>query len=362
MLTVADIRRDQVWRGTVWPKASALDALMEATGLDVAGVAPADVAVLLLVSYLAGMEVPGRQCTLGTVRARFSSDDIVAPLAYELRVLDVDEAFGLVSTLLTIGASPPIVARVEVAAFVRPEPPEVTAAAMAARLPPSADLAGSAAVVFGGSRGLGAALTFGLASQGCPVVVAYRHSEAEAQALLRQGSGSIEVVRGDARDPSWCEELAAGLVAQGRGPDIVVCNAWEPPLAMDLGVSTVGELLAAVTSGLATVAAPLAALLPAVAARRGVVVVISSTAVSKPPPEWPHYVTAKAAVEGLAHWAVAAWPEVGCLVVRAPKMLTDLTSTPTGRIGARPVESVAAAILGRLVQGVPPGEIAVFDP
>jgi hypothetical protein len=74
-------------------------------------------------------------------------------------------------------------------------------------------------------------------------------------------------------------------------------------------------------------------------------VVISSSAVTDPPREWPHYVSAKATIETLARFASERVP---FLVVRPPRLLTDMTNTVTGRDGALPVECVAAAIVRRL--------------
>ena len=59
---------------------------------------------------------------------------------------------------------------------------------------------------------------------------------------------------------------------------------------------------------------------------------------------WPHYTIAKAALEGAAAYC-ERHTSARVLVARAPKMWTDSTNTPLGRLGAVPKEQVAAAIV-----------------
>ncbi len=62
--------------------------------------------------------------------------------------------------------------------------------------------------------------------------------------------------------------------------------------------------------------------------------IVSSVAVEKPVRDWPHYVAAKNAVEGLGLVAPLQYPDTGCLIIRPDKLLTDMTNTPMGRQNA----------------------------
>ena len=95
--------------------------------------------------------------------------------------------------------------------------------------------------------------------------------------------------------------------------------------------------------------------------RSGWNVVISSAFVRDLPAEWPHYVTAKYAVEGLVHWASAQHPKMHSLLVRPPKLLTDQTNTTFGRQGAMRVEQVATAVVGQLCRPGLPQTVQVLD-
>ena len=82
--------------------------------------------------------------------------------------------------------------------------------------------------------------------------------------------------------------------------------------------------------------------------RGGVIVLISSEYARTAPPEFPHYVAAKRAAEGLVLSACAEDPGTRLVVVRPPRLITDQTNTPAGRKGAIPAECVAAPLVARL--------------
>ncbi len=109
-------------------------------------------------------------------------------------------------------------------------------------------------------------------------------------------------------------------------------------------------------------AAPLGALLPRLDPESGWVAICSSSALAAPPREWPHYVAAKGALEGLAAWVGAAHPRLRTVVVRPPRMLTAMTSTPSGRIDAADSDEVALWTVQRLAaEPLAPG-LTVLEP
>jgi NAD(P)-dependent dehydrogenase (short-subunit alcohol dehydrogenase family) len=99
------------------------------------------------------------------------------------------------------------------------------------------------------------------------------------------------------------------------------------------------------------VAVPLGALLASVEEPDGWVLFCSSAAITAPPRDWPHYVTAKAAVEGLASWVAATKPRLRTVIVRPPRMRTAMTGTPSGRIGAASADAIALWTAARLAGG-----------
>jgi hypothetical protein len=77
--------------------------------------------------------------------------------------------------------------------------------------------------------------------------------------------------------------------------------------------------------------------------------------VRNPVREWPHYIAAKQAIEGLAAVAPLQYPRVSSLVVRPEKLLTEMTNTPMGRKDAQAPGLMAARIVERLKRPLLPG-------
>ena len=162
------------------------------------------------------------------------------------------------------------------------------------------------------------------------------------------------MLQGDASDPGWCRDVLGPKSASYPSLDFVVCNAAPPIRPLGLSLDDVNRFRAFADQTLGLVVAPLATLLVPLAKRSGWAVVVSSSFVQAPPIELPHYVAAKWAAEGVAHWAAATYGDIHVLIVRPPKLLTDQTNTPAGRADAIGAERVAAAIVGRLLSPRPP--------
>lgn len=96
------------------------------------------------------------------------------------------------------------------------------------------DLAGRAAIVTGGSRGIGRACVVALAAAGADVVFSYRSHAAAARDLerrVRAAGGRAVAVRADVARPQDCETLVWTALRRFGRADILVNNAgiWEPP-------------------------------------------------------------------------------------------------------------------------------------
>lgn len=80
------------------------------------------------------------------------------------------------------------------------------------------------AIVTGGTRGIGAAITRRLAKEGTRVVAAFRDDQAAASALAAEIDG-VTVERVDVADPGACADLVSRVVAEHGRLDHLVSNA-----------------------------------------------------------------------------------------------------------------------------------------
>ena len=84
------------------------------------------------------------------------------------------------------------------------------------------------AIVTGGTRGIGAAISELLAADGTHVAAVYAGNHDAAHELagrLTAAGGSVSVHPGDVGDPKFCQRLVAELVAERRRLDYLVSNA-----------------------------------------------------------------------------------------------------------------------------------------
>ena len=91
-------------------------------------------------------------------------------------------------------------------------------------------------------------------------------------------------------------------------------------------------------------------------------VLISSVYVETLPKEFPHYVAAKAAAEALFRAFARQHRAPGYLIVRPPKLLTDMTNTPYGAEDAIAPEGLACQVVDRLCRAALPGEVEILGP
>jgi NAD(P)-dependent dehydrogenase (short-subunit alcohol dehydrogenase family) len=144
--------------------------------------------------------------------------------------------------------------------------------------------------------------------------------------------------------------------------DILVCNACPPVLPLRLEQNALERIEGYIGRATLLVAAPLCVFLDLLNRGGGCAVVISSIFVERPTREFPHYIAAKSAVEALARIAPMQYPGMSSLIVRPEKLLTDMTNTPTGRIGARSPAALAGSLAARLAQPMTQGTTEVWHP
>lgn len=352
--------------GRYAPAWGRLRALAHRLGLPEKGIATSQIAALLWSSYFVGMKLPGRRALFWRVTMQFESvgDGGSGEFAYEASLQSFDQRFGLAKLEARLFHGDAAFAKGELWSFVRPDVSVARSGAVAAGMQPSAVFQGKVALVIGASRGLGAAITQAMALQGCTVLANFLKSKAEAE-LLRESvadaPGNVVLVQGDGSDLTWCEKASLQIVGDYGALDYLVCSACPAPPSLRLHPHAARRIKEYVAQSFGLVSTPMATFLPVLRQTGGWSVTISSMSVKSPPPEWPHYVSAKYAVEGLTAAAAVEHKAVSFLIVRPPTLLTDMTNTPLHRHGAIAPERAAIRIAERLAGPPAAGRVEILE-
>jgi NAD(P)-dependent dehydrogenase (short-subunit alcohol dehydrogenase family) len=219
----------------------------------------------------------------------------------------------------------------------------------------SDEFAGQAAIVTGGSSGIGFAVASLLAERGAGLVLVARDPARLAAAAAQIGS-KVAVVAGNAADAATADRAVAAAIAQfGRLDVLANIAGWYPTgLVQDTSDE---DYHATIEANLGSTFAMCRAALPALREAGGAIVNMSSTAARFPTPGLAVYSAAKAGVEAFTRaLAAEAAPAVRVNAVSAGPTLTDAVRDlmETDTTGA--VKAVTASLpLGRLAET---GEIA----
>jgi hypothetical protein len=342
--------------GEYRPYPQALTALLQRFKLAERGVGDMELTALLFTSYLVGMELPGFWSVLSMLRLELTdqvSGSTGRPaMRYEAAVVEADEQFRSVEVAAGLNRGATEVARVVCEAMVRPEPMRLDIDGLLRGQPPSDHLKGKVAIVVGASRGLGAAMSYALAAQGCSVYACSRRGLAPE---YPDGQGSIAAVAVDGSDPRACANLRDRVIGDHGSIDYLLCIAAPPVVAVGFSPAATERFTRYVDASVRVAAVPLATFLPAIEAGGGGCLVASSAALESLPTDWGHYVVAKSAVETMVEWASGNFPNVEFLVARIPQMRTDRLNLLWRSEEALPVEEVATSLLGRLTRYQAPG-------
>ena len=217
-------------------------------------------------------------------------------------------------------------------------------------------LRGHIALVTGGSRGIGAAVSRALADAGADIAVNYRERADEAKALserLREAGAHVIVVQADVSRADQVAKMVATVKSELGPIDILVNNAG---IASTRGVDDLTETDFDQTIAVNLKSAFLCtqAVLPMMRERQwGRIVNISSGAARGAGAIGPHYNASKAGMEGLTRGYAARLVKEGITVnAVAPSLIeTDmmkgqpnlLSRIPLGRFGQP--EEVAKAVM-----------------
>ena len=221
------------------------------------------------------------------------------------------------------------------------------------------------AIITGASRGLGLALTAGLAEAGWQLVVDARGADDLSAAMADLGVGRAVAVPGDVTDAAHRHALVAAADRLG-GLDLLVNNAGilgpspQPPLARyPLGaLRDVYEVNVVAPLGLIQLA------LPGLLARRGAIVNVTSDAAVEAYPGWGGYGSAKAAIEQASRVLAAEEPDLRVWWVDPGDLRTRMhqEAFPGADISDRPLPATVVPAFRRLLGDAPPsGRIRLAD-
>jgi NAD(P)-dependent dehydrogenase (short-subunit alcohol dehydrogenase family) len=223
----------------------------------------------------------------------------------------------------------------------------------------------SVALITGGSRGLGLALTQELTRRGWHVIVDARDADRLFAAFQAMPPGSVTAVPGDVADPDHRRALAAAVDAAG-GLDLLVNNASilgpspQPRLA-DYPLDVLEQVYAVNT------VAPLGLLqllLPHLEERGGRVVSVSSDAAVEAYEGWGGYGSAKAALDHLTAILAVEQATLRVYSFDPGDMATDLQQQafPDDDVSDRAAPETVVPALLRLVDGdLPSGRYRAAD-
>jgi NAD(P)-dependent dehydrogenase (short-subunit alcohol dehydrogenase family) len=221
------------------------------------------------------------------------------------------------------------------------------------------------ALVTGGSRGLGEALTRGLVGAGWRVVTDAR-GEAGLEALSRHLAGQVHTLAGDITDPAHRRALI-GRAGEEGDLELVVNNAGAlgpSPLPALLHYPP-GELRAVLDANVVAALAVIQEAAPMLRqASRPRVVNITSDAAVEPYPGWGGYGASKAALEHLSRVIAVEEPSWRVWVVDPGDLRTDMhqAAFPGEDISDRPEPaSVVPAFLTLAESDLPSGRYRLAD-
>src|SRR5579871_6070205 len=217
-------------------------------------------------------------------------------------------------------------------------------------------LRGRVALVTGGSRGIGAAISRALTDAGASVAINYRERAEDAKRFamrLRETGAAVSCIAADVSKPDAVTAMVEAVTSEFGAIDILINNAG---IAIRRGVDDLSEadFDETIAVNLKSVFLCTQAVLPAMRAKKwGRIVNISSGAARGAGSIGPHYNASKAGMEGLMRGYAARLVKEGITVnAVAPSLIeTDMmkdqqslaSRIPLGRFGT--ADEVAKAVM-----------------
>jgi acetoacetyl-CoA reductase/3-oxoacyl-[acyl-carrier protein] reductase len=229
-------------------------------------------------------------------------------------------------------------------------------------------LSGRVALVTGGTRGIGAAISRSLASQGASVAAGYTGNIERAERFLKEfeedfTGGCATIHKGNVSDPEDCRRVVREVLDQHGRLDILVNNAGitMDKMAMKMSVEEWNTVLAVNLSGSFYMAQP--ALEHMVERGTGRIIFVSSVIGETGNIGQANYAASKAGMLGLTKTLAK---EAAFILARAGKRddlgvgITVNTVTP-GFVATEMLDHVPAKVLDRIKSQVPVGRLCRPD-
>ena len=224
-------------------------------------------------------------------------------------------------------------------------------------------LQGRVALVTGGSRGIGKAISIAMAQAGAAVALTYREREADARATLEEisaGGGKAIALQMDVRDRGTVRKALARAEAELGGLDILVNNAGiNKPADFDQVTDDDWDNVLAVNLKGAFICAQEA--LPALRRRGGGSIInIGSVSGQYGGPRTAHYAASKAGLISLGQVVArfAAKDNIRCNTIAAGLIISEMADAGLQSTAVR--KAAEGILLGRLGTPADVAQAAVF--
>jgi 3-oxoacyl-[acyl-carrier protein] reductase len=226
-------------------------------------------------------------------------------------------------------------------------------------------LAGRVALVTGGTRGIGAAISRSLASQGASVAAGYSGNQDRAEQFLKEferdfdGPGQASIHQGNVSNPEDCRRVVREVLDQHGRIDILVNNAGitMDKMAMKMSVEEWNTVLAVNLSGSFYMAQPV--LEHMVERGTGRIIFVSSVIGETGNIGQANYAASKAGMLGLTKTLAK---ETAFILARAGRLeeygvgITVNTVTP-GFVATEMLQDIPEKVLDRIKSTIPVGRL-----
>lgn len=305
------------------PRPSAWALFATLFGLDATQLPACQTSALLWSSYFVGMKCPGRQALFFDLDLTFNETTCGPSITVNELEVTFDPRFSLVLISGRANGVPTFRLR----AFRRPDRVRYETSAIESEIGRSDRYRGMVVLVSGSGKGFGSVLATAFALHGAAVVVNGR-TQADIDDVIRdivRIGGSALAAFGDVSQETACRRIAGSAATHFGRIDVLVNNA--SPIIDPRGFleQSTGELVGFVGDALRACEQLTRVMIPLMPAG-GLVLNVSTAYLKRPRAQYPHYLAAKAAIEGLTRALAAEFPALRFVIVRPPRMLTDQTN------------------------------------